>query len=69
MTIPTGLLMQSHLNYVTVRQLEDNLARRAERVRQEREGLARAPASVQRRGLVNLFAKLRRPAQAPAGTR
>jgi hypothetical protein len=61
--------MQSHLNYVTVRQREDDLARRAERVRQEREGLAPVPESDERRGLVSLLARLRRPAQAPAGTR
>jgi len=63
--------MPTHLDYIALKQRQDELAQRAERVRQEREGLAPAPA---RRGLRfagGLFTRLRprQPAEAPASTR
>jgi hypothetical protein len=63
--------MPTHLDYVSVRQGQERLARHAERVRQEREGLAPAPAWRERRFPGRLFARLRlrRPAGAPASTR
>lgn len=63
--------MPTHLDYVAVRRRQDELARRTERVRQDREGLAPAPGSRERRGLVSILARLRprRPAEAPASTR
>jgi hypothetical protein len=63
--------MPTHLDYVAVRQRQEEFARQAERVRQEREGLAPAPASRARRFPGRLFARLRlrRPVEAPASTR
>jgi hypothetical protein len=63
--------MPTHLDYVALRLRHEELARRAERVRQQRDGLAPAPARSERRVLFTLFARLRprRPAQAPAGPR
>jgi hypothetical protein len=61
--------MPTHLDYVAVRDGQADIARRAERTRQEREGLASAPARRERRALLSLFARLRRLAQAPATTR
>jgi hypothetical protein len=63
--------MPTHLDYLVVRQRQHELARRAERVRQEREGLALAPASRERGLTRRLFMRLglRRPAEAPASSR
>jgi hypothetical protein len=63
--------MPTHLEYVAVRQRQERLARQADRVRQEREGLAPAPAARERRFPGRLFARLRlrRPAEAPAPSR
>ena len=61
--------MPTHLQYTVVRQQQHELARRAERVRQEREGQAPAPAWRERIA-DRLFVRRRpsRPAEAPAGT-
>ncbi len=63
--------MPTHLDYVTARERQHELARQAERARQVRESLASAPAARERGVLVGLFARLRlrRPAEAPASTR
>jgi hypothetical protein len=63
--------MPTHLDYAAVRQGQDELARRAERTRQERDGLVPAPGSRELRFAGRLFARLRlrRPAEAPASTR
>ena len=59
--------MSTHLDYAAVRQRQDEQARRAERVRQEREG--QAPAWRERLA-DRLFVGRRpsRPAEAPVGT-
>jgi hypothetical protein len=61
--------MPTHLEYTAVRQQQDELARRAERVRQEREGFAPVPPWRERL-TARLFVGRRpsRPAEAPAGT-
>jgi hypothetical protein len=63
--------MPTHLDYVAVRQGQEQLAQRAERVRQEREGLGPVRAFRERRFAGPLFARLRPrdPAEAPASTR
>lgn len=63
--------MPTHLDYVALRQRQDELAQRAERVRQEREGFAPAPGWRERPFVGRLFARLRlrRPAEAPASSR
>jgi hypothetical protein len=63
--------MPTHLDYLAVRQHQEQLARQAERFRQQREALASAPAAPERRVLSSLFARLRlrRPNEAPASTR
>ena len=63
--------MPTHLDYVAVRQCQDGIALRAERVRQEREGRSTAPAPRERRFAARLFGRLRlrRPADAPASSR
>jgi hypothetical protein len=63
--------MPTHLDYVAVRQGQHELAREAERVRQEREGHSPAPVSREPRfgGRLLVMLRLRRPAQAPAPTR
>jgi len=65
--------MPTHLDYLAVRHGQADIARRAERTRQEREALAPAPASGERRFGGRLFGRLRprlrRPAEAPASTR
>jgi GNAT superfamily N-acetyltransferase len=65
--------MPTHLDYVAVRRVQEEIALRAERVRQEREGLAAAPAWRGRGFAAWLFARRRphprRSAEAPASTR
>jgi hypothetical protein len=63
--------MPTHLNYVVIRQQQEELARRAECVRQERDGVAAAPTGRERPVLLSLFARLRPrgAAEAPASTR
>jgi hypothetical protein len=63
--------MNTHLNYEAVRQRQEELVRRAERVRQERAGEAHGPVAREPRVADRLLVKLRlrRPAEAPAPTR
>jgi hypothetical protein len=63
--------MPTHLDYLAVRHGQADIARRAERTRQEREGSAPAPALRELRSAGRLFTRLRprRPAEAPASTR
>jgi hypothetical protein len=65
-----GILMPSHLDYTVVRQRQQELARRAERARQARDGASAAPGAGKRTVRL-LFAtlRMRRPASAPASTR
>jgi len=60
--------MTTHLNYMAVRQQQEEIARRAERARQERDGLARAPAPRKRRAGGRLLGRLlrHRSVEAPA---
>ncbi len=63
--------MPTHLDYVAVRQRQNEIARQAERVRQERDGRSLEPASPERSFPGRLFTRLRlrRPANAPASSR
>ena len=61
--------MPTHLDYVAVRQCQDDIARRAERVRQEREGRSTAPASRKSGFAGRLFGRLRLRRPAPVSSR